>query len=110
MMYLLNIGEISLLFIAGFIFTIFSNKDKISNKLRAIEPISLSLLFLTFFKIGAVLYGSGYVLLAFLETEFIEKLHILTMPQLIDAVAIGEFTPGPILLLLLSLGIFKATQ
>ncbi len=94
--YLFGIGEISLLFIAGFIFTIFSNKDKISNKLRAIEPISLSLLFLTFFKIGAVLYGSGYVLLAFLETEFIEKLHILTMPQLIDAVAIGEFTPGPI--------------
>ena len=96
MMYLLNIGEISLLFLAGFIFTFFSNKDRINNKLKSIEPISSSLLFLLFFKIGAVLYGSGYVLLAFLETEFIEKLHIVTMPQLIDAVAIGEFTPGPI--------------
>lgn len=94
--YLLGIGEIPLLILSGLIIMLMSNRDKIKNNIRAIEPISLSLIFLTFFKIGSVLYGSGYVLLAFLETEFIEKLGVLTMPQLIDSVAAGEFTPGPV--------------
>lgn len=53
-------------------------------------------LFLTFLKIGAVLYGSGYVLLAFLRTDFVQHLHWLTDRQLIDAVAVGQFTPGPV--------------
>ena len=59
-------------------------------------PVSLSTLFLTFLKIGAVLYGSGYVLLAFLRTDFVERLGWLTDQQLIDAVAVGQFTPGPV--------------
>ncbi len=53
-------------------------------------------LFLQFLKIGAVLYGSGYVLLAFLQSTFVEDLGWLTHEQLIDGVAIGQFTPGPV--------------
>jgi chromate transporter len=53
-------------------------------------------MFLIFLKIGAVLYGSGYVLLAFLRADFVERLGWLTDRQLLDAVAIGQFTPGPL--------------
>jgi chromate transporter len=64
--------------------------------LAAIQTFSFTELFLTFFKIGAVIYGSGYVLLAFLRTDFVERLGWLTDKQLLDAVAIGQFTPGPV--------------
>lgn len=53
-------------------------------------------LFLTFLKIGSVLYGSGYVLLAFLRNDFVDHLGWLTNRQLLDAVAVGQFTPGPV--------------
>jgi chromate transporter len=59
-------------------------------------PGELVTLFLTFLKIGAVLYGSGYVLLAFLRSDFVERLGWLTEPQLLDGVAIGQLTPGPL--------------
>ncbi|HKM84685.1 MAG TPA: chromate efflux transporter [Terriglobales bacterium] len=59
-------------------------------------PVGLGRLFLSFLKIGSVVFGSGYVLLAFLQTEFVERLHWLTEKQLIDAVAVGQFTPGPL--------------
>lgn len=59
-------------------------------------PVSLSRLFLLFLKIGAVLYGSGYVLLAFLRNDLVLNLGWLTDHQLLDAVAIGQFTPGPV--------------
>jgi chromate transporter len=59
-------------------------------------PFSLLTLFLTFLKIGAVLYGSGYVLLAFLRADFVVNLRWLTDRQLLDAVSIGQFTPGPV--------------
>jgi chromate transporter len=62
----------------------------------AVVPVSLTTLFLTFLKIGAVLYGSGYVLLAFLRGDFVERLGWLTDQQLLDAVAVGQFTPGPV--------------
>jgi chromate transporter len=62
----------------------------------AAVPYSATTLFLTFLKIGAVLYGSGYVLLAFLRSDFVEGLGWLTDHQLIDAVAVGQFTPGPV--------------
>ena len=58
--------------------------------------LSLATLFVTFFKIGAVLYGSGYVLLAFLWTDFVQNYQVLTSQQLLDAVAIGQITPGPV--------------
>ena len=53
-------------------------------------------LFATMLKIGAVLYGSGYVLLAFLRGDFVDRLGWLTEEQLIDAVSIGQVTPGPV--------------
>jgi chromate transporter len=59
-------------------------------------PVGLVRLFLSFLKIGSVVFGSGYVLLAFLQTEFVQRLHWLSEKQLIDAVAVGQFTPGPL--------------
>ena len=59
-------------------------------------PMTLGMLFLTFLKIGAVLYGSGYVLLAFLRDDLVERLGWLTDRQLLDAIAVGQFTPGPV--------------
>jgi chromate transporter len=59
-------------------------------------PVGLARLFLSFLKMGSVVFGSGYVLLAFLQAEFVERLHWLTDKQLIDAVAVGQFTPGPV--------------
>jgi chromate transporter len=59
-------------------------------------PFSIARLFVSFLKIGSVVFGSGYVLLAFLSAEFISRLHWLTEKQLIDAVAVGQFTPGPV--------------
>lgn len=58
--------------------------------------VSLGLLFLTFLKLGAVVFGSGYVLLAFLRADLVERLHWMTEPQLVDAVAVGQITPGPV--------------
>ncbi|HEY2106896.1 MAG TPA: chromate efflux transporter [Candidatus Binataceae bacterium] len=57
---------------------------------------SLTGLFLFFLKVGAVLYGSGYVLLAFLQADLVDRLHWLTQSQLLDAIAIGQVTPGPV--------------
>ncbi len=62
----------------------------------AIVPFSLLGLFLFFLKAGAVLYGSGYVLLAFLQADLVDRLHWLTQSQLLDAVAVGQVTPGPV--------------
>ncbi len=59
-------------------------------------PFSLPSLFFTFLKIGAVLYGSGYVLLAFLRADFVVRFGWLTDRQLLDAIAIGQVTPGPL--------------
>ena len=53
-------------------------------------------LFLFFLKAGAVLFGSGYVLLAFLQSSLVDRWHWLTQSQLLDAVAVGQFTPGPV--------------
>jgi chromate transporter len=59
-------------------------------------PISLWMVFLTFLKFGSVVYGSGYTLLAFLRTDLVQNLHWLTDKQLLDAISIGQFTPGPV--------------
>ncbi len=53
-------------------------------------------LFLVFLKLGAVVFGSGYVLLAFLRDDLVTRLHWLTESQLLDAVVVGQFTPGPV--------------
>lgn len=68
----------------------------LAGVVSAAIPVSLLTLFLTFLKIGVVLYGSGYVLLSFLRTDFVQHLGWLTDRQLLDAVSIGQFTPGPV--------------
>jgi chromate transporter len=113
--YFFGINEIVLLFAGGLVVMIGTNIQRLrkqaigdilippllglnmlaSSTLAAI-PFSLPLLFLTFLKIGAVLYGSGYVLLAFLRADFVVRFGWLTDQQLIDAVAIGQVTPGPV--------------
>jgi len=62
----------------------------------AATPVGLVPLFLFFLKVGAVLYGSGYVLLAFLRADLVERWGWLTEAQLLDAIAIGQVTPGPL--------------
>ncbi len=71
----------------------FSSASALST---AVAAFSLPSLFLVFLKIGSVLFGSGYVLLAFLENDLVARRGWLTETQLLDAVAAGQFTPGPV--------------
>ncbi len=109
----LGANEILLLFLGGFLVMVVKNRGRIGRAggaglvapwvalslpvEAALRPFSLPLMFLLFLKTGAVLYGSGYVLLAFLRADFVERLHWLTDQQLLDAIAIGQITPGPVL-------------
>lgn len=110
-LYFLNVNEIALLFAGGLLVMIGANWQRLrqGGLKTSLPPLSalglpalaatgfsLPLLFLTFLKIGAVLYGSGYVLLAFLRADFVTRLGWLTDRQLVDAVAIGQATPGPV--------------
>ena len=61
-----------------------------------VAAVGLWPIFLIFAKIGSVLFGSGYVLLAFLRADLVERYHWLTQQQLLDAVAVGQVTPGPV--------------
>ena len=63
----------------------------------SVVPVTLTGLGLYFLKIGAVLYGSGYVLIAFLQSDLVQRFGWLTQQQLLDAVAAGQVTPGPLL-------------
>ena len=67
------------------------------EKVPALAAVALLPLFGVFFKVGAVLFGSGYVLLAFLQAELVETRGWLTANQLMDAIAVGQITPGPLL-------------
>jgi len=110
-LYWLGVNEIALLFGGGLVVLLLKNiKNQSLGKISAvilpgsllsavpqvISGVQLPLLFFTFLKIGSVLYGSGYVLLAFLRSDFVVHLGWLTDQQLIDAVAIGQVTPGPV--------------
>ena len=64
--------------------------------MRRESAVALTSVFLVFVKIGAVVFGSGYVLLAFLRADLVERLRWLTEDQLLDAVAVGQVTPGPV--------------
>lgn len=111
-----GVNEIVLLFAAGFAVMIVTNLKRRADFIAttpiffpallsaaaapagaaaapAITPTALTLFFL---KIGSILFGSGYVLLAFLRADLVERWHWLTDQQLLDAVAIGQFTPGPV--------------
>ena len=91
--YLLGVGEIPLLLISALIMLIIKNSHSLKDRFLSLP---LSMIFWLFLKIGLVLYGSGYVLLAFLEAEFVQGLGVLTTTQIIDAIAIGQFKPGPV--------------
>jgi chromate transporter len=106
---LLSFNEIYLMFGAGFL-ALFLNsmRTRKSGVIKQIFPFTILQipritiiaasnlnLFLIFLKIGAILYGSGYVLFAFLDTELVST-RILSRQQLIDAIAVGQFTPGPL--------------
>jgi len=62
----------------------------------AAAPFSLASLFFFFLKVGAVLFGSGYVLLAFIRPDLVVRLKWLSDKQLLDAIAVGQVTPGPV--------------
>lgn len=59
-------------------------------------PAGTAALFLTFLKLGVVVFGSGYVLVAFLKADLVDRLHWITQPQLLDAITAGQVTPGPV--------------
>jgi chromate transporter len=61
-----------------------------------VTPFGFTSLFLFFVKVGAILFGSGYVLLAFLRADLVDRWRWLTEAQLLDAVAVGQITPGPV--------------
>lgn len=101
---LLGFNEIILLFGAGFVSILVSAR----KKTLALHPVFIMIwldqsktdltnfkLFLIFLKIGAILYGSGYVLFAFLDAELVAT-GFLSRHELIDAIAVGQFTPGPV--------------
>lgn len=110
-LYLAGAHELLLLFLGGIAVMLVTNRHRLARAAGAgiifplgvsgaltpaTIPFSLDRLFLTFLKIGAVLYGSGYVLLAFLRSDFVVRYGWLTDAQLLDAVAIGQVTPGPV--------------
>ncbi len=108
-LYFLRVNEIALLLGGALIVMLIANWKRLRAPsisfllplggfalAQAAIPFSLTVLFLTFLKIGSVLYGGGYVLLAFLRNDFVLRLGWLTDQQLIDAIAIGQITPGPL--------------
>lgn len=62
----------------------------------AVGATGLASLFLVFLKLGVVVFGSGYVLVAFLKADLVDRLHWITTPQLLDAITAGQVTPGPV--------------
>lgn len=89
--------ELTLLLLAGLAVMLARNWRRLARQGAAAVALPLLWpLFLTFAKIGSVLYGSGYVLLAFLQAELVDRLGWLTSRQLLDAIAVGQFTPGPV--------------
>jgi len=67
----------------------------LQTPITSIITVTNTQLFFSFLKIGSILYGSGYVLFAFLDTELVKK-GIITRQLLVDAIAVGQFTPGPV--------------
>jgi chromate transporter len=102
-------SEIIILFGAGFVaMGLMTIRKTRSSSFKVFFPVFLAgnigpgflsavntRLFFSFLKIGAILYGSGYVLFAFLDSELVAK-GLITRQQLVDAIAVGQFTPGPV--------------
>ncbi len=113
--FIFHVNEIALLFGGGIAIMLLENVRRLRKQalpqlsipaLLRLSPLpaaavaasafSLPVMFLTFLKIGAILYGSGYVLLAFLRADLVQHLGWLTDKQLLDAIAVGQVTPGPL--------------
>jgi chromate transporter len=108
--YLLGVNELLVLFGAGALALATAGRKARSSLGNAPQAVPLAFgavaaaasaptcaaLFGVFFKIGSVLFGSGYVLLAFLRADLVQRLGWLTESQLIDAIAVGQVTPGPV--------------
>jgi chromate transporter len=101
---LLGVNEIYVLFGAGLLALVWSVARRRGDGLRGFFPVLLQVpavvvsnarIFFSFLKIGAILYGSGYVLFAFLDSELVAK-GLLSRKVLLDAIAVGQFTPGPV--------------
>jgi chromate transporter len=110
----LGVNEIWLLLLAGLAIMLWQNRNRLGiagmgvwllplaqintpSKIASLSNTPNSwTIFLFFLKVGSILYGSGYVLLAFLQRDLVEKTNWLTSQQLLDAVAIGQLTPGPL--------------
>ena len=104
-----GVNEIYLMFGAGLLaFVLHTVQNRQNDTFQSIGPLTFlqitqttfwtatnAKLFWTFLKIGSILYGSGYVLFAFLDTELVAT-GLLTRQQLMDAIAVGQFTPGPV--------------
>jgi chromate transporter len=116
--YLLGVSEILVIFAAGFLNLILKNLKELITSSKSLayliigtqltsnthlitnpnNPTDFNLmkLFLFFIKVSSILFGSGYVLLAFLKADLVDKFGWLTEAQLLDAIAVGQFTPGPL--------------
>nr|WP_240518578.1 chromate efflux transporter [Leptolyngbya sp. BC1307] len=112
--YFAGLNEVALLLLAGLAVMLFKNWQsrgttagafllpfssaiaQVGSTTATAVSIGWASVFLFFLKIGCVLYGSGYVLLAFLQRDLVEQNQWLTSQQLLDAVAIGQLTPGPV--------------
>jgi chromate transporter len=111
-LYFLGVNFVLLLIGSGLVVMIARNTDRLRPGPRLLIPLpllgsslfatpdaaafGLGQMFLIFLKIGALLYGSGYVLFAYMHADLVEHLHWLTEQQLIDAIAVGQMTPGPL--------------
>lgn len=109
-LYMVGVNELVVLFGLGLAYTVLVNAAGLAPMLVMLgsngalgatasdseRSVSLVQLFLVFLKIGGLLYGSGYVLLAFLQNDLVNRLGWVTEAQLLDAVAIGQLTPGPL--------------
>ncbi|RAW02035.1 chromate efflux transporter [Pseudochryseolinea flava] len=101
---LLGVNEIYVLFGSGFVgIVLYYLRNR--NQFNTVNPVLVALplmneasnwrVFFIFLKVGSILYGSGYVLFAFLDAELVEQ-GIISRQELIDAIAVGQFTPGPV--------------
>lgn len=96
---ILGLNEVLIIFVAGFLLAGVGRFSVIPVAIASTVgtiPLTTSSIFFFFLKIGSVLFGSGYVLLAFLKNELVDERMWLTSAQLLDAVTVGQVTPGPV--------------
>jgi chromate transporter len=109
-LYMGGLNAVSLIFGSGLLVMVIQNRSHLwtDNKVSllaflpcvslsaGVMKFSLAGFFFDCLKIGSIVFGSGYVLLVFLRSDFVDRLGWLTDRQILDAVAVGQFTPGPV--------------